>query len=180
MIGDLRKKGMSYREITDRLGICKSTVAYHARRLGVEADYRFATRYDWNEIQAAYDSGLRMRECQARFGFSGAAWSQAIVRGDIKPRPRATPLANLLVSGRGRSCRGYLKRRLLAAGIKDERCEQCGLSDWQGQTLALHLHHINGDGSDNRLENLAMLCPNCHSQTETFGGRNIGRVSPPT
>ncbi|HWF50270.1 MAG TPA: HNH endonuclease [Solirubrobacteraceae bacterium] len=51
-------------------------------------------------------------------------------------------------------------------------CERCGLIDWQGDPLTLALHHINGERHDNRLENLMLLCPNCHSRTDTYAGRN--------
>jgi hypothetical protein len=51
-------------------------------------------------------------------------------------------------------------------------CSECGLDSWLGKSLVLELDHINGIRSDNRLENLRLLCPNCHSQTETFRGRN--------
>ena len=51
---------------------------------------------------------------------------------------------------------------------KEYKCERCGIVDWQGEQLTLELEHINGNKKDNRLENLALLCPNCHSQTETW------------
>jgi 5-methylcytosine-specific restriction endonuclease McrA len=77
----------------------------------------------------------------------------------------------LLVKGR-RTNRSHLKRRLLDAGIKENKCERCGISAWLGEPLNAQLHHENGDGSDNRIENIEFLCPNCHSQTDTYGGRN--------
>ena len=49
----------------------------------------------------------------------------------------------------------------------------CGLSEWINGKLVLELDHINGDHTDNRIENLRFLCPNCHSQTETFRSKNI-------
>lgn len=53
------------------------------------------------------------------------------------------------------------------------KCDCCGISEWQGKKLALQLDHINGDNHDNRLENLHWLCPNCHSQTDTFCGKHV-------
>lgn len=53
------------------------------------------------------------------------------------------------------------------------QCDCCGISEWQGKELALQLDHINGDNHDNRLENLHWLCPNCHSQTDTFCGKHL-------
>lgn len=53
------------------------------------------------------------------------------------------------------------------------QCDCCGISEWQGKELVLQLDHINGDNHDNRLENLHWLCPNCHSQTDTFCGKHL-------
>lgn len=54
-------------------------------------------------------------------------------------------------------------------------CWECGTSEWNGKPLVLELEHIDGDASNNSENNLSLLCPNCHSQTNTFKGRNIGK-----
>ena len=64
----------------------------------------------------------------------------------------------------------HLRRALLESGIK-YKCLMCNISEWKGSKLNLEIDHINGDSSDNRIENLRFLCPNCHSQTHTFGYR---------
>jgi hypothetical protein len=166
--------GKTQARIARELGLSKGTIAFHVRNLGAAPDRRFSRRYDWAEIQRAYDEGLTATECCERFGCSKASWSQAVERGDIVPRPRKEPLTELLAVGRKRN-RYHLKARLIEAGLKKNRCERCGLTEWRGKPISLELHHINGDPLDNRLEALQILCPNCHSQTETFGRRNIRR-----
>lgn len=167
----LLSEGRSNAEIAEQLGISKATVSYHARSLGVPPDQRFARRVDWPAVQCAHDAGMSVRKCADHFGFHVGSWHEAVRRGDIVPRDHLIPLDELLVVGRPTN-RQYLKRRLIVAGLKEELCEGCGIGEWQGKPLSLHLHHRNGDGSDNRLENLMLLCPNCHSQTDTYGGRN--------
>ena len=72
----------------------------------------------------------------------------------------------------GKYHRGGLKRRLIKAGILKEECYICKLGKiWQDKPLTLQLDHINGKNTDNRISNLRLLCPNCHSQTSTFSGR---------
>jgi hypothetical protein len=179
LVAELREQGLTYSQIAEKIGARKSTVAYHARHLGIPTIDAFALRYDWAEIQAAYDGGLSMRECQARFGFHGSSWSQAVNRGDIVPRPRAQDLDLLFCKGTSRNGRGSRKKRLIEDGIKEDRCEQCGITHWRGRKLSIQLHHRNGDGTDNRIENLELLCANCHSLTDTYGGRNGHRRRKP-
>jgi 5-methylcytosine-specific restriction endonuclease McrA len=148
-------------------------VAYHVRRLGVRADPRFARRHNWDAVQRAIDEeGLSMRQCLVRFGFSRDTWYRAVTRGAITPRDHIIPLEELLVAGRTQTGRGHLKVRLLKAGLKKNRCERCGINEWLGEPLSLELHHVNGEKHDNRLENLELLCGNCHAQTHTWGGGN--------
>lgn len=68
--------------------------------------------------------------------------------------------------------RTVLRRYILRHDLIPYRCAICGCAEWQGKTLSLELDHINGINNDNRLENLRFLCPNCHSQTTTYGSRN--------
>ena len=68
--------------------------------------------------------------------------------------------------------RAVLRRFVLRNNLIPYKCAICGRVEWQGKTLSLELDHINGINNDNRLENLRFLCPNCHSQTTTYGSRN--------
>jgi HNH endonuclease len=172
-VAELLATGLSFSEVAVTLGVSKPTVSFHARRLGIAPSSKFSRRYDWSEIQRYYDAGHSITECQLHFGFARKTFWDACKRGDVTTRPQAMPIQALLSAPRNRT---HLKRRLFAAGLKANRCECCGLTEWRGAPLSMALHHINGDGRDNRLENLQLLCPNCHSQTENFSGRGRRRL----
>lgn len=166
-MANLLGRGYTVGQAARELGISPASVSYHRRKLGLPPRAKYAARDDWAEIQSYYNEGHSVRECQARFGFSTRSWGKAVRRGEISSRAHATPIGELLAKGRSRGRRN-LKLRLLSSGLKSNRCEECGLSRWLRMPLNLALHHRNGDAADNRLENLQLLCPNCHSQTPNF------------
>jgi hypothetical protein len=128
-------------------------------------------RYDWRAVQAYYDTGASYRKCKAHFGFSYVTWAKAVKSGRLSTRPPFVWTAEeALAKSKSRLT---IKRHLLKAGIIVNRCDLCGLSEWRGHPLSIQIDHVNGIRDDHRLENLRMLCPNCHSQTDTFAARNI-------
>jgi len=64
------------------------------------------------------------------------------------------------------------KKRLIAEGLIQHKCECCGITEWNGKPAPIELDHIDGNRYNNRLENLRLLCPNCHAQTPPYRGRN--------
>ncbi len=131
------------------------------RRLGYEPDPALTKWIGRRLRQAGVDTSH----------FIGQGWR----RGQREPEGRyAAPLEALLRQG-SRVLTNELKRRLLDSGLLPRRCAICGNHAWNGQPIPLELDHINGDRTDNRLQNLRVLCPNCHAQTPTWRGRNIGR-----
>jgi hypothetical protein len=131
---------------------------------------RKANVYDWVLVQQFYDEGNSYRQCRDRFKFSSGAWAKAITRGDLKTRGREWSVERVLAQSRSRLT---IKRTLLKAGVLENRCGECGISEWRGRPIAIQIDHRNGVRDDHRIENLRMLCPNCHSQTETFAAKNI-------
>lgn len=69
--------------------------------------------------------------------------------------------------------RHHIKHRIISQNLIPYQCHLCGLKpEWNGKKLSLQLEHMNGINTDHRIENLCFLCPNCHSQTETYGGKH--------
>lgn len=100
--------------------------------------------------------------------FTGQAWSKGKEFGCIHPIEYYLVENCPTIIG---TC--SLKNRLIKEQIKEYRCECCKLTKWNNQPIPLQLHHINGNRDDSRLENLQILCPNCHSQTDNWTGKKL-------
>lgn len=92
--------------------------------------------------------------------------------GSGKRPDRRIPLEKILDGKKPKYATHRLKKRLFENSLKERKCECCGIEQWRGKEAPLELHHINGDSKDHRIENLQILCPNCHAQTENYKGKN--------
>lgn len=103
--------------------------------------------------------------------FLGQGWNKG-----KKSKNRKTPEEYLKIYDKSKGVNtDSIKKKLFRDGIKEERCECCGLSEWQNEKIPLELHHIDGNRWNNVLNNLKILCSNCHSLTTNYSKNNINR-----
>ncbi|WP_188555882.1 HNH endonuclease signature motif containing protein [Hymenobacter glacieicola] len=105
--------------------------------------------------------------------FTGSAWNCG---KRYKNFGATLELAAILVQNSTYTSTYRFRNRLLKEGMKQWECEQCKLSRWLQQPIPLELHHINGINNDHRIENLQLLCPNCHALTASYRGKNQARA----
>jgi ribosomal protein L44E len=145
--------------------------------------------YTIDELRAAIKESVTLVEVQRKLGYNvkgGGVYlgiKKAIKDNNIdtshfKGRShgssdtRKYTTDQILVENSKYSNIASLKNRLLKEGILVYECSECSISSWRNKKLSLQLDHINGNNKDHRRTNLRLLCPNCHSQTDTFSGRN--------
>ena len=100
--------------------------------------------------------------------FTGKGWNVGL---KFNPNP-AKPLEEILIENSDYQSFKLLKR-LLKEEYKTRICECCNKDQWLDNPIPIELHHINGINNDNRIENLQILCPNCHALTNNYRGKNM-------
>ena len=96
---------------------------------------------------------------------------QAHLRGKTNPHVRRHPLQSILRRGTVYQS-NKLRKRLLREGVLEPKCSSCGEVEWLGRLIPLELDHIDGDKTNNQLDNIRLICPNCHALTPTYRGKN--------
>lgn len=142
-------QSLSVRQVLERVGLVPAGGNYktvHSRINRLELDISHFTGKGWN-------AGPRYRMLGKPF-----SWDEILIE-------------NSLYTSTTR-----LRNRLIEYGLKEAKCESCGLTEWLSKSIPLELHHANGVNNDHRLANLRLLCPNCHALTENYRGKNQRRA----
>lgn len=146
-----------------------------------------STKYTLDQLKMAVKESKNYKELCLKLGNSGRGGNRTFIANKLRKLGISTNHFNKGAWNKGltytKKCtESYLhqysdtnshslKLRLLKEGYFKEQCSKCYLSSWLGGKMPLELNHINGVHTDNRLENLEIICPNCHSQTSNYRGK---------
>lgn len=186
-IYQLNSEGVSAKDIGKKLGIHYSTVKGIIER-GKPIDSYSPTV---EQIKDAVASSVSLREALNRLGVVAAGGNYETLRKAV--RSHSIDTSHMLgqkwrsgrTSGPKRPLHDYLsnkspipshnlKKRLISEGVLQHKCSLCGITEWMGKPSPIELDHIDGNNKNNSLDNLRLLCPNCHAQTDTYRGKNKG------
>jgi len=182
-------EGMSLSEMSPKFNLSPTTIRYHLSKINLKTKNSQFPKRLWTDedlIKAVAES-VTVREVIGKLGLSRTAAgnhttvSKHVVRLGLDithftgkaSGHGGTPRRSLTVilTENSTFATHNLLKRLVAEGLKTRQCEMCGLTEWLEKPISLELDHINGIPNDHRLENLRVLCPNCHSTTPTWRGR---------
>lgn len=184
----LEKK--TIKEISQTTGICRKTIGLwkKGKPFGKNvSNFRILLNSkSKEELQKLFDSSTSITDILKTLGqISTCSFYRNVLKEFIKKydidstlmkynhttRPKKSKIQFTINSN---SCRGHIKRYLIQNGILKNECSECGMKDfYNNKPVSMELDHINGINNDNRLVNLRLLCPVCHSQQPTHRGKNV-------
>lgn len=187
----LRKEGKSFGDISKELLITKSQACYCNKINIEECDKKLASRDKYaKSVCKLAEKCTNINQILHILGKKGTNEyykqirkilednnidTSHFIENETHKQTQYIPKKSLeecLISGSTVSST-RIRDRLLKEKVKEHICERCGKTEWEGEPIPLQLHHINGDRTDNRLENLQMLCPNCHTLTDNYCGKKL-------
>lgn len=192
-VTELKNRGLTNKEIANELGINIYAVVYVLSKKGKKSLLRKQAKQNADKIfeekvLKVLPNSNSLNDVCYNLGLKGVNWYYKKIKDIIKKYNidishfgtlkktnvhNFTKLSDVeyFSNGTHRSGRNMLER-LIKDRYKEHKCENCNRSEWEEQPIPLQIHHINGDHFDNRIENLQVLCPNCHSLTDTFCKKN--------
>lgn len=188
-IQELRSKGKSYGDIARQLLITKSQACYFSKIDLDERKEKLNNKLSFEEKicelakkceninqickiigkKSTNENYKKIKNILQINNVDISHFNQNICNNNTSPKK---DIKHYLVSGSTISI-SKLRERIIKNGIKERKCEKCGRTEWEGEQIPLELHHINGDRLDNRIENLQLLCPNCHTLTDNYCGKKL-------
>lgn len=167
-------EGKTTNQIIELTGLSKSTISFHRKCLGRE--HKSPTKYNWNEVNI-FLIDHSVKDTIEKFGMTKATIWKARKTGKISYV--TTPSMSLkeylkYIDGKTTNNRPAIFRKFKKDNVYE--CMICKINEWNEKEIRLQVHHVDGNKINNNIENLQFLCPNCHSQTETFSGKNINKI----
>lgn len=129
-------------------------------------------RNSHSAAHAASTLGIHFNTFKTRAKKLGVYFTNQSGKGVSKDSGKKIPLTEILKGNHPQYQSNKLRIRLFAEGLKEQKCEECGIVTWNGKPISFELHHVNGNRTDHTWKNLKILCPICHSQTDSYRGKN--------
>lgn len=166
--------GTKYSSIQKEIKTTKANISAYAKIFGIPRKTR--KTYNWKEIEDQLAQGVSEIKLRKKYGYAKRSLAKAVATGKIRYAKIRSLTAKEYAEHIKKTNPNSNIRRKMTKLLKQEgreyKCELCETKDWNGEKLTLDLDHIDGNRLNNDPDNLRFLCPNCHSQTETWRGRN--------
>jgi len=182
----LREEGYSISQICEILNISKGTVGYYLKKYTgkfkskrINSKYKDLLLKNGGDILNLYNEGKSIKCISSKYNVSNIFIKNFLIENKVYKLKNRKLNIKQLIEGKiiytnpyYGSINNNIKTYLLKEKIFEYKCLICGINEWMGEKIILDLDHIDGNRNNNILTNLRLLCPNCHSQTLTFKGKN--------